>query len=222
MAVEPERPLRDAVIGVLGGTPPSVERPPVDPAVAALPEPLARAVKVFDTTVDGWFGKLRGRTVPDRLFYGASALGDFSLIWHIVGVSRALAGPTQEREAVRMTAALGVESVLINGVVKSWFRRTRPTWDQPRPRKLRQPHSSSFPSGHATSGFMAATLLGAGRPARTKALWYAAATVVAASRVHVRIHHASDVAAGAVIGVGLGAAVKRMSPLGNVRRPRGY
>ena len=220
--MEQERPIRDAVVGVLGGTLPSVVRPPVDPAAAALPEPLARAVKTFDTTVDSWFEKLRGRTVPDTLFFGASAVGDFSLIWHIVGASRALAGPKQEREAVRLAASLGIESVLINGVVKSWFRRTRPVWDQPRARKLRKPRSSSFPSGHATSGFMAAALLGAGRSKPTKALWYGAATVVAASRVHVRIHHASDVAAGAVIGVGLGAVVKRMWPLGNVRRPRGY
>jgi undecaprenyl-diphosphatase len=222
VAAEPQRPVRDAVVGVLGGTPPTLVRPPVDPAAAVLPEPLARAVASFDTTVDAWFDRLRSHTVPDKLFYGASAVGDFSLIWHIAGVARALAGPRQEREAVRLAAALGIESVLINGVVKSWFRRTRPAWDQPRARKLRKPRSSSFPSGHATSGFMAATLLGAGRSKPTKALWLGAATIVSVSRVHVRIHHASDVAAGAVIGVGIGAIVKRMWPEGNVRGGRGY
>ncbi len=86
-------------------------------------------------------------------------------------------------------------------------------WDQERVHTIRRPRSSSFPSGHATSGFMAATLLVDGRHRRAP-LWYAIATVVAASRVHVRIHHGSDVVAGAAIGVGLGALARRLWPLG--------
>jgi len=38
----------------------------------------------------------------------------------------------------------------------------------------------------------------------------------------VKIHHASDVVAGAAIGVGMGALVKKVWPLGNTRTPRGY
>jgi len=99
--------------------------------------------------------------------------------------------------------------VVVNGVVKSLFRRARPEWDQDRPLHLRKPRSSSFPSGHATSGFMAATVLGAGRSTPTKVAWYSVASVVAASRVHVKIHHASDVVGGAVIGIALGTMLKR-------------
>src|SRR4029079_19252163 len=39
--------------------------------------------------------------------------------------------------------------------------------------------------------------------------WYAAAAAVASTRVYVRLHHASDVVAGAALGFALGAAVKR-------------
>lgn len=222
MAVEQEHPVLDAAVDVLGGTPRSIERDPVDPATFVLPPALAEAVRSFDRAVDRRFDSLRGKPGVDRVMYGASTLGDFSLLWHIVGVARALRGPRQEREALRLAASLGVESLLINGIVKSWFRRARPDWEQHRPMKLRKPRSSSFPSGHATSGFMAASLLGAGRSKRTKAAWYAAAAVVATSRVHVRIHHASDVAAGAVVGVGLGAAAKRWWPLGNERSASGH
>ncbi|MCU1379489.1 MAG: hypothetical protein JWN29_2472 [Acidimicrobiales bacterium] len=217
MAAEPEHPIRDAAVGVLGGTPRSVERPPADPATIVLPPALAAKVLELDAVVDGWFDRLRGNPAADRLFYGASAVGDFSLVWHIVGVTRALGGRRQEQEAARLGVSLGIESVLINGLVKSLFRRTRPVRQQHSARKLRNPKSSSFPSGHATSGFMAATLLGAGRSKRTKALWYGAAAIVAASRVHVKIHHPSDVLAGAVVGVGLGAAAKRIWPVGNAR-----
>jgi undecaprenyl-diphosphatase len=215
VAVEQEHPVREAAVRVLGGTDPTLHRPPADPATLVLPPALARKVQEFDTTVDGLFDRLRGNTAADRLFYGASAVGDFSLLWHIAGVARALGGPKQEKEAVRLAVSLGIESFLVNGVVKSFFRRTRPVRPQHSRRKLRNPKSSSFPSGHATSGFMAASLLSAGRPIRSKVFWYGAATVVAASRVHVKIHHPSDVAAGAAVGVGLGAVAKRIWPLGN-------
>jgi undecaprenyl-diphosphatase len=220
MAGAPEHPISDAVVDVLGGTPPSRQRSPVDPATFVLPEPLARRVQAFDAAADARFDVLRGHPVADRLLYGASAVGDFSLLWHIAGVARALGGRrgTPEREGVRLAVALGVESLLVNGVVKSFFRRDRPDREQHLERKLRQPRSSSFPSGHATSGFMAATLLGSGRSSATKAAWYAAAAVVAASRVHVKIHHASDVVAGAAVGIGFGALVKRWWPVGERSR----
>jgi len=166
------------------------------------------AIASFDAAVDRWFEQWRGHRAADHLFYGASALGDFSLLWHIAGTTEALWG--EERKAVTLAGALGVESVLINGVVKSFFRRDRPVWDQHRHRRLRKPRSSSFPSGHATSAFMAATVLGAGRSPATKAAWYGAASIVAASRVHVKIHHASDVVGGAAIGLATGSLVRRL------------
>jgi undecaprenyl-diphosphatase len=207
-----------AVGEVLRGTPPGVGRGPVDPVTDVLPPSLAERVKAFDEAVDGRFELLRGRPWADRLFYGASALGDFSLVWHLLGTARALRGPRHEKEAVRLAVSLGVESALVNGVVKSFFRRERPIWDQHRPRRLRKPTSSSFPSGHATSGFMAASLLGQGEPVPVRALWFGTAALVAASRVHVKIHHPSDVVAGAAIGLGLGALVRRIWPIGNARR----
>lgn len=214
--------MREAAVRVLGGTDPTLQRSPADPATLVLPESLAARVREFDRRVDGWFDQIRGNPAADRLFYGASAVGDFSLIWHIAGVARALGGDHREREAVRLGVSLGIESFLVNGVVKSFFRRTRPDRQQHAERKLRKPKSSSFPSGHATSGFMAASLLSQGRPLRSKVLWYGAATIVAASRVHVKIHHPSDVVAGAAVGVGLGAAAKRLWPLGNANAPRGH
>jgi hypothetical protein len=56
-----------------------------------------------------------------------------------------------------------------------------------RPHSLRQPLTSSFPSGHASAAFVAAALLSDRRPLPEKALWYGLAGVVASSRVHVKI-----------------------------------
>jgi undecaprenyl-diphosphatase len=167
----------------------------------------------FDERVDKAFDHLRGNPVADRLFYGASALGDHSLIWLILGALRGLRSEHDWKAAVRVGVMLGAESALVNVGIKSLFRRTRPPWQQPQTGrlKLRRPLTSSFPSGHATSAFTAAGLLADDDP-----LWpayYAIAVVVATSRVYVRVHHASDVLGGIPIGVALGRIGRRLLPL---------
>ena len=207
-----EHPLADAAVEALGGTPASVERPTTSPVRFVLPKPISRRVGQFDTAVDTAFDRhLRHRPFADRVFYAASALGDFSLLWHLVGTARALRSEADERASARLAAALAVESVAVNWGVKSLFRRARPSWEHHRPRRLRTPRSSSFPSGHASSGFLAASLLA--ERSRTPLAWYAVAAVVASSRVHVRIHHPSDVVGGALLGLVAGRLVRRVWPL---------
>ncbi len=172
---------------------------------------IRRVVEPFDRAVDRGFDRLRGRPVPDKLFYLASDLGDFSLVWMILGALRGLRSERDWHAAMRLGAAAGAESFLVNVVVKSFFRRTRPVVATAHPYHLRIPLTSSFPSGHATSAFSAALLL-----SDDDVLWplyYAIALVVASSRVHVRIHHASDVAVGAAMGTVFGLVARRVYPL---------
>ena len=109
-----------------------------------------------------------------------------------------------------MTAAMGVESVLVNGVIKSFFRRTRPPWEVDRPLHVRRPLTSSFPSGHATSAVSAAIMLS--EDDDWWPLYVAMAAVVATSRIYVKIHHASDVAGGVAVGLVLGLIGRRLMP----------
>ena len=162
----------------------------------------------FDRTVDEAFDHLRGHKAIDRVMYAASELGDFSLIWHLVGVARGVANRRDEGWAIRVSATLAAESILVNGVIKPLFNRQRPVHDGERPHRLRQPHSSSFPSGHASAAFCAAAVLSE-RHRRGAPLYYGLAVVVATSRIHVKIHHGSDVVAGAAIGAGLGWVARR-------------
>ncbi|MBA2626315.1 MAG: phosphatase PAP2 family protein [Acidimicrobiia bacterium] len=211
-----EHPLADTAVEALGGTPASVERPPASPVRGVLPPGLSRRVASFDRAAERLFDQhLRDRTVPDRVAFLASSAGDFSLVWHAAGALSALRGPHHRRAWRRLAIALAIESLVVNWGIKSLFRRTRPVWDQPRRFRLRQPRTSSFPSGHATSGFLAATLL-ADADARSPlaSAWFVLAAVVAGSRVHVRIHHASDVVAGAGMGLLAGRLVRRRWPLG--------
>ena len=175
-----------------------------------LPPRLTHAIARFDAAIDTRVDRFRGHPQVDRVMYAASELGDFSLIWHLVNTTRALAPDRRLEHAVRIAAALGVESALVNGPVKSLFRRHRPAWEQERPLRLRRPRTSSFPSGHASAAIVAATLLAQDDPLAP--LYYALAAVVASSRVYVKIHHPSDVVAGALLGLALAQVAKRVWP----------
>lgn len=169
-------------------------------------------IKRFDDAIDARFDALRGNKVADRVFYSASELGDFGLIWVMFGLLRALrGGRLNEKAAARAILATGVESFFVNIILKSLFGRGRPVRQIEHPLPIRIPLTSSFPSGHATAAFCGAVLLSDEDP--LAGLYFASAIIVALSRVYVKIHHASDVVAGVFVGLTLGAIAKRLVPL---------
>lgn len=175
-------------------------------------------VATFDQWADDQLEQLRGNPVADALFTNASHLGDFSVIWHIIGIARGLTSEQRANQAIMLSAMLGAESLIVNQGVKRLFRRTRPTETGDERFEVRKPSTSSFPSGHASSAFVAATLLTAWGGRRTAPLWFGLATVVSVSRAYVRIHHASDVVGGALVGLVLGGVGQRL--IAHVMRPK--
>ncbi len=167
------------------------------------------SVDRFDERADELLEALRGHPAADRLFLAASHLGDFSLIWHIIGITRGMAKRRPDQVIV-LAALLGVESLVVNQGVKRLFRRERPTTTGDERLTVRRPTTSSFPSGHASSAAFAATVLTGWDGRRLGALWIAIAAIVGTSRAYVRIHHASDVVGGAVLGAGLGLAARKL------------
>jgi undecaprenyl-diphosphatase len=171
-------------------------------------------VAAFDAWVDEALDELlRGRRAVDRIMYGASAVGDHGAIWLLLAAAQAVRHRDGRWQRPLLRAGLGLlaESILVNGPIKIIFRRTRPQPVGPRPMHLRIPRTSSFPSGHASAAFFGAALLR--DDDSSWPLYYAIAVVVALSRVHVRIHHASDVVGGAVVGAVLGEMTRRLVPL---------
>lgn len=172
---------------------------------------IRSAVKSADQKVDDLFDRLRGNRGADKLFYGASKAAEFSMVWHALSLVGAAFVPSLRNHSLRLSVALGFESVIVNLMIKPIFNRQRPDLIEGAPH-LRRPRSASFPSGHASSATMAAVLLGDAVPI-LKPLWWSAAAVVAGSRIHARMHHGSDVGAGVLVGWVLGYIVKRLRPL---------
>lgn len=173
---------------------------------------MRELIRGLDARVEDVFTSFRGNPVADRIFYTASALGDFGLLWLALGLVRILRGrPGDTRAGLRAVITTGIESVVVNAGMKSLFRRRRPRPIETHPLPFRQPLTSSFPSGHATAAFCAATLLA--EDERAAPAYYGLATVVALSRIYTKIHHGSDVVGGVVIGLALGHVARRIVPL---------
>lgn len=162
----------------------------------------------FDRWADDRLGRLRGHPAADRIFSTASHLGDFSLVWHVLGLARGTARRRPDQVIV-LAGLLGAESLIVNQGVKRVFRRERPTVDGDHRLRVRRPSTSAFPSGHASAAAFAASILTMWDGRRVGAMWFAIASVVAVSRSYVRIHHASDVVGGALVGLALGALGRR-------------
>jgi undecaprenyl-diphosphatase len=121
-----------------------------------------------------------------------SKLGDHGAVWLLIGLAGAAADPAR-RDVWLHAVRRVVVSYAVNQVVKVLVRRPRPAG-----RRAHTHLDLSFPSAHATTSFCGARMY-----ARFGLGWvgpYSLALAIAASRIALRVHHPSDVLAGAALG----------------------
>jgi membrane-associated phospholipid phosphatase len=137
-------------------------------------KPLGDASKV---------GDIMGQVVPNAIYFLAM-YGDY--YWG-----------TQNKKS-RQRALLMFKATAYSG---GWAIAIKSLYHEPRPNNST---SDSFPSGHATTAFAFAAVVGA----EHKWYWgvpaYALATFVGASRINDNMHQLHDVIAGATIGMSYG------------------
>ena len=118
----------------------------------------------------------------------------------MLNLARRINNSERRGSILELSLLLGAESLLVNQGLKRLFRRSRPDMgSRTHPHKIRKPQTSSFPSGHASSAVLAASILSKG--SKLAPAYKVLAALVATSRIHVRAHHASDVIAGAAVGM---------------------
>jgi undecaprenyl-diphosphatase len=145
-----------------------------------------------------------------------SDLGAFGLIWLAVGLVLAALYRRYAVFGLLLLAIVLSESISFG--LREAIGRDRPPirFVDPEP-LLRTPNSHSFPSGHSTTAFAAATVLAVAFP-RFRVPLFVLAALIAWSRVVVGVHYPLDVLGGAVLGVAIGVFVTRaLRPLARVR-----
>ena len=117
----------------------------------------ARQIARFDNAVDRWWGSPAwpqvGRPRHVRRFRrrrvqpAVARAGCDSGLWGHAG---------RPSDALRFSALMALESLVVNQGIKRLFARRRPDTaaDNPTNHRLRQPITSSFPSGHGVGGVL--------------------------------------------------------------------
>jgi membrane-associated phospholipid phosphatase len=146
----------------------------------------------------------------DRVLPPLSEAASYSRLW--IAVSLVLTGGRSRRRrhvAIAAMTAVAATSAIANVAMKQTVRRRRPVHAVPEDRRLKQPGSSSFPSGHAASAAAFAGVVGREIPQ----LWLpvnALAGTVAFSRVYTGVHYPGDVLAGWLLGKSVAGVSRRL------------
>jgi undecaprenyl-diphosphatase len=174
-----------------------------------MPSSVRSWISTVDAAVDNWFEPYRGRPAVDAAAKVVANLSDHGVVWALDAAWRARRPGPERRRVIRQLAIAGFGSSLVNAALKSAITRPRPDRSALNLRAgqvpVREPTSSSFPSGHTLAAFCTATVMADRRRPVVTGVRFAAAGLVGLSRIHLRAHHASDVVGGMAVGLAVGA-----------------
>ena len=147
----------------------------------------------------------------NALFYGITMAYKGGAAWYLTMLYAGLRNRRQAGAIVRDVAIpMVISSSLVEYPIKSYFRRRRPFITIIQAMVIgKKPAGWSFPSGHSAAAFAGAWLLSKKYP-RWSPVTYAAAGLVAFSRIYLGDHYPGDVLSGSLAGVLFAIAFHRL------------
>lgn len=142
--------------------------------------------------------------ILDNIMIFITSLGNGGLIW--IAATVILIIPKKTRKAGIMSAVALLGSLIINNnIVKNIVQRPRPfvTFTDLQI-IIPTPSEFSFPSGHTSSSFAAASVFYTHLPKKIGVLAIVLAFLIGLSRLYVGVHYPTDVIAGILMGIFLG------------------
>lgn len=158
----------------------------------------------LDLSILDWIQEHLRCAFLDTVTPWITMLGDGGVVWILLALIL-LAIPRTRKLGLAVTAALVVDLLLCNVLIKPLVARTRPFVLRPEIKLLiAPPRDYSFPSGHTAASFAA---VGALFFAKSRG-WIPAlilAVAIGFTRMYLYVHYPTDVLAGAVLGIFCGA-----------------
>lgn len=163
----------------------------------------------FDRAVFEWVERIfdygiSGLLTPILVFL--TRLGDGGILWIVMAIVLMVFKKTR-KVGFTMAGAIVCMFFFNNVFLKNLFARPRPfdleVWKDwfVYPELVSRPDSFSFPSGHSSSAFAAATGFAVCKKTRYIVPVYLLAATIAFSRIYVHVHYPTDVLFGALFGV---------------------
>ena len=142
--------------------------------------------------------------VLDSLMCAITRLGDAGIFWILLCIVLLIV-PKTRKSGIILMAALLVDLVVCNGILKPLLHRIRP-FDVKTGIELlvKRPTDYSFPSGHTAASFASVMAL---YLAGEKKIWIPSlvlAVLISFSRLYLYVHYLTDVLGGMVVGLAAG------------------
>ena len=163
-----------------------------------------------------WFESLHN-PITNPIMYGITSLGNGGIFWIILAAAMLLIFPKKYRKvSLSMAIALILSLIFCNGIMKHLWARPRAFWVEGQNFVVgdqfenlygifQSIHDYSFPSGHSSASFAAATAIFMWRKKEGTAALILAA-LIAVSRLYLTVHYPSDVLVGTITGILYGIA----------------
>ena len=124
-----------------------------------------------------WLQTIR-TPIGDALMCFITSLGNVGAIWIVLAVVL-IAIPKTRKSGIIVAAALIIDAALCSGILKNF----------------------SFPSGHTSASFAAATALYLAKERKLFATTLVLACLIAFSRMYLYVHYPTDIIGGILIGI---------------------
>lgn len=138
--------------------------------------------------------------ILDKIMPPITALGNGGFIWILISAVFLLSS-SYRIYGFMMAASLILVTILGEGIIKHIIKRSRPFVNLLQDKLLvKKPITYSFPSGHTSSSFAAASIMMMIN-IRLGIMGFALASLIAFSRIYLKVHYFTDVVMGIVLGI---------------------
>ena len=146
--------------------------------------------------------------ILDSIMIFTSRIGNGGIVWILIALFFT-ATKKYRIEGIAMIAALAINLLITNVILKQLFARVRPCDINTAIELLiSRPTDYSFPSGHTSSSFAAATVIFC-KDKRMGTLAVILAAAIAFSRLYLYLHYPSDIIGGFAIGIIIGVFARK-------------
>lgn len=155
-------------------------------------------IQNLDSEIVLWVQEHLTHPFLDKIMIFFTKIGDGGMLWIAIGVILLF---TKKYRGVGFVTLLSllIGTALCDQWLKFLIARDRPFMAIPMEILIDDPDSYSFPSGHTTSSFAAAFVLGYYLK-EYRVYFYLVAGLVSFSRIYLFVHYPTDIVAGVLVG----------------------
>lgn len=166
---------------------------------------MLKFFKIIDNKGLKYISEKCKNRIFDKIMPIITMMGNLGIIWLIISVLMLL--KVEDRIiGISVILALILTTIIGEGIIKHIVKRNRPFQNYEDELLINKPITYSFPSGHTASSFAALAVF-LQMNGKLGLIMSPVATLIAFSRIYLKVHYPTDVIFGIILGIACGVSV---------------